>query len=40
MVYKNGDVDESQLNSDGLHLSDRGTATLTTAFTGVVPRMI
>ena len=40
MVYKNGDVDESQLNSDGLHLSDRGTATLTKAFTGVVPSLV
>ena len=40
MVYKNGDVDETQLNSDGLHLSDRGTATLIKAFTGVVPSLV
>ena len=40
MVFKNGDVDETQLKSDGLHLSDRGVATLTKAFTGAVPTLI
>ena len=40
IVFKNGDVDETQLKSDGLHLSDRGVATLTKAFTGAVPTLI
>ena len=40
MVFKNGDVDETQLKSDGLHLSDRGVATLTKVFTGAVPTLI
>ena len=40
MVFKNGDIDETQLKPDGLHLSDRGVATLIKVFTGAVPSLI
>jgi hypothetical protein len=39
MVYKNGRVDETQL-VDGLHLSERGLDTLTTAFVESVPSLL